>query len=149
MIICECYSRDNELSTGLVVSFDNIQDWKGIQEKAGEINSGKPYIINDGLSVEFSMGVTVASVQSNYPHQLTSVLDRFTSSWHSEDETHNFLKQKKKGRTLVSLIKRSINHRSLAEKENSFNFILPCIQPVSPFRLSNSTPSAIYPSDFN
>jgi hypothetical protein len=35
------------LKIGLDVSFDNMQDWKGIMEKTGEVNSTGAYIMND------------------------------------------------------------------------------------------------------
>jgi hypothetical protein len=45
-------------SVGLDVSFDNLQDWKGVQEKAGEVNSKKAYVTND----EFSAGGALVCV---------------------------------------------------------------------------------------
>jgi hypothetical protein len=38
------------LNFGLGASFDNMQDWEGILEKAGEVNSTKAYITNDETS---------------------------------------------------------------------------------------------------
>jgi hypothetical protein len=35
------------LNIGLSVSLDYMKDWKGIQEKAGDINSMKAYIAHD------------------------------------------------------------------------------------------------------
>jgi hypothetical protein len=35
------------LNFDLDVSFLNLQDWKRIQEKAGELNNTKAYITND------------------------------------------------------------------------------------------------------
>jgi L-rhamnose isomerase len=35
------------VSVGLDIPFDNIQDWKGIREKAKEVNRTKAYITND------------------------------------------------------------------------------------------------------
>jgi hypothetical protein len=37
------------VTVGLVASFDNI--WKGIWEKAGELNSTEAYIMNDEPSI--------------------------------------------------------------------------------------------------
>jgi hypothetical protein len=45
------YSWEIALNVGLDVSFDNMQDWKGIREKAGEVNSTEVYITNDGLLI--------------------------------------------------------------------------------------------------
>jgi hypothetical protein len=39
--ICACYSWKMALNVGLTVSFDNMWDWKGIGEKAGEVNNTK------------------------------------------------------------------------------------------------------------
>jgi hypothetical protein len=36
-----------ELNFGLGVSFDNMWDWKGVREKAGEVNGTEAYIRND------------------------------------------------------------------------------------------------------
>jgi hypothetical protein len=36
------------LIIGSGVSFDKMQDWKGIRVKAGEVSSTKAYVINDG-----------------------------------------------------------------------------------------------------
>jgi hypothetical protein len=44
--ICACYSWEIALDVGLDASFDNTQDCKGIQEKAGEINNMKAYMTN-------------------------------------------------------------------------------------------------------
>jgi hypothetical protein len=49
-IICVCYSWEMALNVGLDASLDNMQDWKGIREKAGEVNSTKAYITNDEIS---------------------------------------------------------------------------------------------------
>jgi hypothetical protein len=38
------------LNVGFDVSFGNMQDWKGIREKAGEVNSAEGYIANDEAS---------------------------------------------------------------------------------------------------
>jgi hypothetical protein len=38
------------LKTGLDGSFDNMEDWKGIREKAGEVNSTETYITNGETS---------------------------------------------------------------------------------------------------
>jgi hypothetical protein len=35
---------------GLDISFDNMQDWKGIGEKVGEVNSTKAYVTNGRTS---------------------------------------------------------------------------------------------------
>jgi hypothetical protein len=41
------------LLVGLGVSFDNMQDWKIIQEKIWEVDSTKVYISNEETSGEF------------------------------------------------------------------------------------------------
>lgn len=58
-----CYSWQIALYTGLDVSFENIQSWKGIWEKAGEVNtsSTKYYKTDDETRGEFSTGVTLLS----------------------------------------------------------------------------------------
>jgi hypothetical protein len=38
------------LNFGIVVSVDNMKDWRGIRENAGEANSMKPYVTNDETS---------------------------------------------------------------------------------------------------
>jgi hypothetical protein len=38
------------LNVCLEASFDNVQDWKGVLEKTGEINSTIAYITNDETS---------------------------------------------------------------------------------------------------
>jgi hypothetical protein len=43
------------LKVGLTVSFGNIQDYKGIWEKAGKINSMEAYVTN----VESTSGIHV------------------------------------------------------------------------------------------
>jgi hypothetical protein len=44
------YSWEMTLNTGLDASFDNVQDWKGIREKAGEVNSTKTHVTDDETS---------------------------------------------------------------------------------------------------
>jgi hypothetical protein len=39
------------LNVGLDVSFDNMKDWRGIREKAGEPNNTKPYVTNEETSL--------------------------------------------------------------------------------------------------
>lgn len=58
-----CYSWQIVLYTGLDVSFENIQSWKGIREEAGEVNtsSTKYYKTDDETRSEFSTGVTLLS----------------------------------------------------------------------------------------
>jgi hypothetical protein len=41
-----CYPWEMALNIGLDVSFDNISDWNGIPQKAGEVNSTKSCITN-------------------------------------------------------------------------------------------------------
>jgi hypothetical protein len=38
------------INVGLDVSFDNMQHWKGIRERAEKVNSTKAYITNDETS---------------------------------------------------------------------------------------------------
>jgi hypothetical protein len=35
------------LNISLDIRFDKMRDWKGIQEKAGEVNSTKAYVVDD------------------------------------------------------------------------------------------------------
>jgi hypothetical protein len=44
------------LNVGLGVSVDNMQDWKGTWEKAGEVNSRKSYITNGEGSINHPVG---------------------------------------------------------------------------------------------
>jgi hypothetical protein len=37
----------DSVNVGLDISFDNMYDCKGIQEKAGEVNSPKNYVTSD------------------------------------------------------------------------------------------------------
>jgi hypothetical protein len=39
-----CYSWEIALNTGLYTLFNNMQDWKGIWEKGGGVNSTKAHI---------------------------------------------------------------------------------------------------------
>jgi hypothetical protein len=50
------------LNVGLGVTFDNIWDWKGMLEKAGEIKCTKTYITNYmRRPVEFTTGVALVN----------------------------------------------------------------------------------------
>jgi hypothetical protein len=44
------------LNVGLNVSFDNTQNWEGMREKAGKVNSTEVYTTNDDL---VSIGITL------------------------------------------------------------------------------------------
>jgi hypothetical protein len=44
---CACYSWEMALNVGLDVPFDNMQNWKEIQEQAREIKNAKAYITTD------------------------------------------------------------------------------------------------------
>jgi hypothetical protein len=50
--IFACHSWKIALNLGLDVPLDNMQDWKGIREKAGEVNSAKVYVANDENSYQ-------------------------------------------------------------------------------------------------
>jgi hypothetical protein len=50
------YSWEMALNIDLDVSFDNMQDWKGIGQKAGEVNNTEGYI-KMRFTVEFSTSV--------------------------------------------------------------------------------------------
>jgi hypothetical protein len=54
MTISACYSWEMALNVGRDISFDNMWEWKGIRDKAGEVNSTR-------LPVDFSVGVTLVS----------------------------------------------------------------------------------------
>jgi hypothetical protein len=45
-----CYSKEMALNVGLNVSFDNVQERKGILEKTERVNSTKGYVTNDEIS---------------------------------------------------------------------------------------------------
>jgi hypothetical protein len=47
------------LNTGLDTFFDNIQDWKGIQGKAEEVNITKADVKMLGLPFQFSTDITL------------------------------------------------------------------------------------------
>jgi hypothetical protein len=49
--IIACYLWVMALNDDVNVSFDNMQDWKGIREKEGAVNSTKTYIKNDETSL--------------------------------------------------------------------------------------------------
>jgi hypothetical protein len=42
--IYACYPWEMTLKAGLDVSFDNMQNWKEIRGKVGEVNSTKAYV---------------------------------------------------------------------------------------------------------
>jgi hypothetical protein len=44
------YLWEMAVNIGLDMSFDNMWDWKGIREKATEVNSTEAYITNDRTS---------------------------------------------------------------------------------------------------
>jgi hypothetical protein len=50
LTICACYSWELVLYISLITSFNNIQDWIGIWEKPGNINTVKAYVTNDEIS---------------------------------------------------------------------------------------------------
>jgi hypothetical protein len=70
LIICACYSLGKALNVGLDVSFDNTQDWKGIWEISGDINSTKTYITNDETSRRIFNGcyIRIYVVVPQFPH---------------------------------------------------------------------------------
>jgi hypothetical protein len=37
LTVCACYSLEIVFNVGLGTSFANMKDWKGLQEKAGEV----------------------------------------------------------------------------------------------------------------
>jgi hypothetical protein len=41
--ICVCYLCENALTFGVDAPVDNVYGWKGIREKAGEVNNAKNY----------------------------------------------------------------------------------------------------------
>jgi hypothetical protein len=49
-----CYSWEMALNVGLDVSFDNMEEWKGIRNKAVEVNSTETYITIMELQTVFS-----------------------------------------------------------------------------------------------
>jgi hypothetical protein len=59
------------LNFGLDVSSGNMTDWKGMREKAGELNSTKAHVTNDEVSVQVSRGVTLVFFkETNIGHQV-------------------------------------------------------------------------------
>lgn len=50
LTVCACYSWEMSLNVSLDASFDNVQDCKGIQENAGQVNDMKVYVTNDETS---------------------------------------------------------------------------------------------------
>jgi hypothetical protein len=50
LTIYACYSWEIALNIGPDASFNNMQDWKGIPEKAREVTSMKASITNDKTS---------------------------------------------------------------------------------------------------
>jgi hypothetical protein len=50
---------DGALEVDLDASVDNMPDWKGVQDRSGEVNSTKAYIKIMRFSVAFSAGVAV------------------------------------------------------------------------------------------
>jgi hypothetical protein len=59
LTICACYLWEMTLNLCLRVSFDNMQDWKGIREKAKKVSNTKAYITNDKNSRWIVTGVTL------------------------------------------------------------------------------------------
>lgn len=53
MIVFACDLWEMALDVDFVIPFGNKQDWKGIREKAEEVNSTKPYTTNDEITLEF------------------------------------------------------------------------------------------------
>jgi hypothetical protein len=60
------------LNVDLDISFDNLLGWKAIQEKAGEVNSTKSYIINHVTSLEFSPCGTSIILKMHSSHTASS-----------------------------------------------------------------------------
>jgi hypothetical protein len=58
-----CYSWEMALNVDLDVSFNSVQDWKGILEKRGEVNSMKAYSLYQIMRLRFELpqGVTLVS----------------------------------------------------------------------------------------
>jgi hypothetical protein len=65
--ICGCYSWEIMLSVSLDVLFCNMQDWKGIREKAHEVDSTKAYTTNDKTS-QWILNVLYISVYMYIAH---------------------------------------------------------------------------------
>lgn len=51
MIVFACDSWEMALEVDLVIPFGNKQDGRGTREKAEEVNSTKPYTMNDEITL--------------------------------------------------------------------------------------------------
>jgi hypothetical protein len=60
-MIHACYSWEVALNICLHASFDNLQDWKGLQEKGGRLNSTKT-----NETVELSGAVILVKTLSSF-----------------------------------------------------------------------------------
>jgi hypothetical protein len=68
LVICACYSWEILLKFGLDVSLNSCQDWKGILEKAEEVNNMMLMQQMMGLSPSFSVGAAVVYLQHDTIH---------------------------------------------------------------------------------